>query len=99
MLDEQVAREFAERYLEAWNSHDAERIEPLVTGDVVWLDPTLPEPARGVREVKDFMRAAWRRRQRRSGRRPRAPLRRARRRAPERWRARRRAQLHACAVT
>ena len=52
MLDEQVAREFAERYLEAWNSHDAERIEPLVTGDVVWLDPALPEPARGVGEVK-----------------------------------------------
>src|ERR671921_289309 len=28
MLDEQFAREFAERYLDAWNSHDAERIEP-----------------------------------------------------------------------
>jgi steroid delta-isomerase-like uncharacterized protein len=59
MLDEQFAREFAERYVEAWNSHDAERIEPLVTRDVVWLDPALPEPARGVDEVKDFMRAAW----------------------------------------
>jgi steroid delta-isomerase-like uncharacterized protein len=59
MLDEQFAREFAERYVEAWNSHDAARIEPLVTRDVVWLDPSLPEPARGVEEVKDFMRAAW----------------------------------------
>ena len=59
MLDEQFAREFAERYEEAWNSHDAERIEPLVQRDVVWLDPALPEPARGVEEVKDFMRSAW----------------------------------------
>jgi ketosteroid isomerase-like protein len=48
MLDEQFAREFAERYVEAWNSHDSAQIEPLVTPDVVWLDPALPEPARGV---------------------------------------------------
>jgi steroid delta-isomerase-like uncharacterized protein len=59
MLDEQFAREFAERYLEAWNSHDAERIEPLVQSEVVWLDPALTEPARGVHEVKEFMRAVW----------------------------------------
>jgi steroid delta-isomerase-like uncharacterized protein len=59
MLDEQSSREFAERYADAWNSHDAERIEPLVTSDVVWLDPALPEPARGVNEVKDFMRRSW----------------------------------------
>ncbi|HYN90675.1 MAG TPA: ester cyclase [Thermoleophilaceae bacterium] len=59
MLDEQFAREFAERYAEAWNSYDAERMEPLVTSDVVWLDPALPEPARGVEEVKDFMRRSW----------------------------------------
>jgi steroid delta-isomerase-like uncharacterized protein len=59
MLDERFAREFAERYVDAWNSHDAEQIEPLVTPDVVWLDPALTEPARGVHEVKDFMRRAW----------------------------------------
>jgi len=59
MLDEQFARGFAESYVEAWNSHDADRIEPLVTQDVVWLDPALPEPARGVHEVKDLMRGAW----------------------------------------
>ena|ERR687898_884228 len=59
MLDEQFAREFGERYVEAWNSHDAARLEPLVTPEVVWLDPGLPEPARGLAEVQDFMRAAW----------------------------------------
>ena len=59
MLEEQFARGFAERYAEAWNSHDDEQIEPLVTPDVVWLDPSLPEPARGVHEVRDFMRRSW----------------------------------------
>jgi steroid delta-isomerase-like uncharacterized protein len=59
MLDQRFGLEFAERYVEAWNSHDAERIEPLVAPDVVWLDPALPEPARGVEEVKDFMRRSW----------------------------------------
>jgi steroid delta-isomerase-like uncharacterized protein len=28
----------------------------LVTEDVVWADPALPEPARNVAEVQDFMR-------------------------------------------
>jgi steroid delta-isomerase-like uncharacterized protein len=59
MVDERFAREFAERYVEAWNSYDAEAIEELVAPDVVWLDPALPEPARGVEEVKDFMRRSW----------------------------------------
>jgi steroid delta-isomerase-like uncharacterized protein len=59
MLDERFAREFAERYVEAWNSHDAEQIAPLVTDEIVWLDPALPEPARGVHEVKELMRAGW----------------------------------------
>ena len=58
-MDEQFARGFAERYAEAWNSRDAAQIEPLLATDIVWLDPTLPEPARGVEEVKDFMRRSW----------------------------------------
>jgi steroid delta-isomerase-like uncharacterized protein len=59
MVDERFAREFAERYVEAWNSYDADAIDELVAPDVVWLDPALPEPARGVEEVKDFMRRSW----------------------------------------
>jgi steroid delta-isomerase-like uncharacterized protein len=59
MLDERFAREFAERYVEAWNSYDADEIAALVTDEVVWLDPALPEPARGVHEVKEFMRTGW----------------------------------------
>jgi steroid delta-isomerase-like uncharacterized protein len=59
MLDEGFAREFTERYAAAWNRYDADVIEPLVTEDIVWMDPALPEPARGVEEVKDFMRRSW----------------------------------------
>jgi steroid delta-isomerase-like uncharacterized protein len=53
-------RQFAERYLDAWNSHDASKMAPLVTDDVVWSDPALPEPARGVAAVQEFMRFSWR---------------------------------------
>jgi steroid delta-isomerase-like uncharacterized protein len=59
MLDQRFGLEFSERYVEAWNSHDADRIDELVASDVVWLDPALPEPARGVAEVRDFMRRSW----------------------------------------
>jgi len=59
-LTEQAMREFTRRYLHAWNSHDAARIEPLVTEDVVWADPALPEPAVGVAAVQAFMADGWR---------------------------------------
>jgi steroid delta-isomerase-like uncharacterized protein len=59
MLDERFAREFTERYAQVWNEYDEDLIDELVTPDIVWLDPALPEPARGVDEVKDFMRRSW----------------------------------------
>jgi steroid delta-isomerase-like uncharacterized protein len=59
-LDEAFAREFTARYAPAWNSYDANAIEDLVTADIVWEDPALPEPAHGVEQVKDFMRRSWR---------------------------------------
>ena len=59
MLDEQFARQLTETYGEAWNRYDADLIEAVVAPNVVWLDPALPEPARGVEEVKEFMRAGW----------------------------------------
>ncbi len=52
-------REFADRYLEAWNERDPNRMAPLVTEDIVWTDPALPEPARGLPAVQEFMRASW----------------------------------------
>jgi steroid delta-isomerase-like uncharacterized protein len=51
--------DFTKHYLDAWNSHDASKIAPLVTDDIVWIDPALPVPARGPAAVMDFMRAGW----------------------------------------
>jgi steroid delta-isomerase-like uncharacterized protein len=51
-------RAFADRYIAAWNSADAAALAQLVTEDVVWADPALPEPLRGVAEVREFMRTS-----------------------------------------
>lgn len=48
-------REFADRYLDAWNSHDPDRVAACAAEDVVWEDPALPEPARGRDEVAAFV--------------------------------------------
>jgi steroid delta-isomerase-like uncharacterized protein len=51
--------QFCARYLAAWNGHDATAMADLVADDVVWEDPALPAPARGVAAVQEFMRTAW----------------------------------------
>jgi steroid delta-isomerase-like uncharacterized protein len=50
---------FVERYLAAWNARDTDAIAHLITDDVVWADPALPEPARGVPAVQEFMRTSF----------------------------------------
>lgn len=51
---------FTQRYAAAWNACDVDAIAELVTADVVWADPALPEPARGVAAVQQFMRDSFR---------------------------------------
>jgi steroid delta-isomerase-like uncharacterized protein len=51
---------FLPRYLAAWNDCDTEAMAELVTPDVFWVDPALPQPARGVAEVQEFMRMSFR---------------------------------------
>lgn len=53
-------REFGERYLDAWNSHDPAAVAACVAEDVVWEDPALPEPARGRDGVEEFVRVGTR---------------------------------------
>jgi steroid delta-isomerase-like uncharacterized protein len=50
---------FCARYMASWNDHDPGAMADLLTQDIVWEDPALPEAARGVAAVQDFMRAGW----------------------------------------
>jgi steroid delta-isomerase-like uncharacterized protein len=52
-------REFAERYLGAWNSHDPQAVAACAHGDVNWIDPALEEPAAGPAQVADFARSSF----------------------------------------
>lgn len=51
-------REFGERYVAAWNSHDPTAVVACVHQDVVWIDPALAEPAIGRDAVADFVRSS-----------------------------------------
>ena len=50
---------FVARYLAAWNDQDPGAMAELLAEDIVWEDPALPVPARGVAAVQQFMRAGW----------------------------------------
>jgi steroid delta-isomerase-like uncharacterized protein len=52
--------EFVERYEAAWNGCDTAAMAELLTEDIVWTDPALPEPARGIPAVQEFMRSTFR---------------------------------------
>jgi steroid delta-isomerase-like uncharacterized protein len=52
-------KDFTERYAAAWNGCDTDAMAELLTDDIVWVDPALPEPARGVPAVQDFMRTSF----------------------------------------
>ena len=51
--------EFTERYAAAWNGCDTDAMAELITDDIVWADPALPEPARGIPAVQEFMRTSF----------------------------------------
>jgi steroid delta-isomerase-like uncharacterized protein len=51
--------DFTERYGAAWNACDTDAMAELITDDIVWVDPALPEPARGIPAVQEFMRTSF----------------------------------------
>jgi steroid delta-isomerase-like uncharacterized protein len=51
--------QFTQRYMAAWNGCDTDAMAELLTDDIVWADPALPEPARGVPAVQAFMRMSF----------------------------------------
>jgi steroid delta-isomerase-like uncharacterized protein len=56
-LDPAFVAEWGNRYLEAWNSLDADGVAAMCTEDVVFKDPGLPEAAHGRDGVRAFVRA------------------------------------------
>ncbi len=59
-IDRGFAEQFRQRLFAVWNEHDTTDLAELVTEDVVWLDPLLIEPARGIEGVRRFMENSWR---------------------------------------
>ena len=53
-------REFADRYLAAWNALDPDAVARNVAEVVIWHDPALPEPAHGREGVAEFVRQSAR---------------------------------------
>jgi steroid delta-isomerase-like uncharacterized protein len=51
---------FVERYEAAWNGCDTDAMAQLITEDIIWADPALPEPAHGILAVQEFMRTSFR---------------------------------------
>ena len=54
------AEEFAGRWLEAWNSHEPERLLELMTDDIVYDDSASPTTMRGHADVRRFLDFTWR---------------------------------------
>ena len=53
-------REFTDRWLEAWNSHEPERLLALMTDDIVYDDSAWPRTMRGHADVREFLEHTWR---------------------------------------
>ena len=47
------------RYMAAWNGRDASAMDALVTDDVQWEDPAMPDVAIGPVAVRAFMKQSW----------------------------------------
>jgi steroid delta-isomerase-like uncharacterized protein len=52
-------RDFEERFLAAWNSHEADRVLALMTEDVEYRDDAWPKTMRGHADVREFLDAIW----------------------------------------
>ncbi len=59
-VDDQVARDFARDWTEAWNSRDPGRILSLCTEQVVWDDPLRSEALKGREPVRGYLHSIFR---------------------------------------
>jgi steroid delta-isomerase-like uncharacterized protein len=59
-VDQAFAEDFLSRWLEAWNSHQPERVLELMTEDIVYDDSAWPTTMRGHADVRPFLDSVWR---------------------------------------
>ena len=59
-LEPDFVKEFAERWLGAWNSHYPARLLELITDDIVYDDSAWPRTMRGHADVREFLDHTWR---------------------------------------
>jgi steroid delta-isomerase-like uncharacterized protein len=52
--------EFAGHWLDAWNSHEPDRLLALMAEDIVYDDSAWPQTMRGHGEVREFLEFTWR---------------------------------------
>lgn len=53
-------RDFTPQWLEAWNSHEVDRLLALMTEDIEYRDDSWPKVMRGHADVREFLEATWR---------------------------------------
>ena len=53
-------RDFAQRWLAAWNSHEVDRLLELMTDDVEYHDDAWPKTMHGHADVREFLESTWR---------------------------------------
>jgi predicted ester cyclase len=53
-------RNWTQRFLAGWNSHDPDQLLSLATDDVTWVDPIIPGGvAEGKEAVSEWLVSAW----------------------------------------
>jgi steroid delta-isomerase-like uncharacterized protein len=53
-------RDFTQEWLDAWNSHDPDRLLALMTEDIEYRDDGWPQPMHGHADVRTFLESLWR---------------------------------------
>src|SRR6266446_3534665 len=58
-VDAAFVQAFFPRWLDAWNSHDADRVLALMTEDIAYDDSAWPTTMHGHAEVREFLGLMW----------------------------------------
>ena len=58
-IDREWVDDFAQRWLDAWNSHEPDTLLALMTEDIVYDDSAWPKQMRGHGDVREFLQHTW----------------------------------------